>query len=100
VRDPWGIHKTIWDEIEARLFALTPDEPLTLAAYVADVPKTAYVKPIAVGDVMPDMPAYLDPDSYVPVALEATYMAIWTNCPEPLREVVEQDGPTPDEPAE
>src|SRR5207237_5940088 len=70
VRDPQGIHKAIWDEIEDKPFALPPDKQLTLAAYVADVPKIAYVEPVGVGDGLPDMPAYLDLDQYVPVPLE------------------------------
>src|SRR5262249_46950428 len=89
VRDPQGIHKAIWDEIEDQPFELPPDKPLTLAAYVADVPKVAYVEPVGVGDLLPDMAAYLGPDSYVPVPLEATYAAAWSSCPEAMREVVE-----------
>ena len=100
VRDPQGIHKAIWDEIEDQPFELPPDKPLTLAAYVADVPKTAYVEPVGVGDVLPDMPAYLDPDSYVPTPLEATYQATWTSCPEAMREVVERGEPLADESGE
>jgi hypothetical protein len=90
VRDPQGIHKAIWDEIEEDPFELPADRPLTLAAYVADVPKTAYVEPVGVGDVLPDMPAYLDPDSWVPVPLEATYQATWASCPEDMRTAVER----------
>jgi hypothetical protein len=33
VRDPQGIHKVIWDEIEDEPFELPADNPLTLAAY-------------------------------------------------------------------
>jgi uncharacterized protein DUF4058 len=89
-RDPRGIHKAIWDEIEDQPFALPADKPLTLAAYVADLVKTAYVEPVAVGDTLPDMPAYLDLDRYVPVPLEATYQATWASCPEAMREAVER----------
>jgi hypothetical protein len=100
VRDPQGIHKAIWDEIEEGAFELPVDKPLTLAAYVADVPKTAYVEPVGVGDVLPDMPAFLGVDSYVPVPLEATYQATWASCPEDMREAVEHGGPLPDEAAD
>jgi hypothetical protein len=101
VRDPQGIHKAIWDEIEDQPFVLPPAKPLTLAAYVADVPKTAYVEPIAVGDKLPDdAPAYLDPDSWVPVPLETTYQATWASCPEDMREAVERGEPLSEEPAE
>src|SRR6266581_6900524 len=34
-RDPQGIHKAIWDEIEEQEFELPPDKPRTLAAYSA-----------------------------------------------------------------
>ena len=89
-RDPQGIHKAIWDEIREEPFELPPDKPLTTAAYVADLPKMAYVEPFAVGDPLPDMPVYLDPDSYVLVPLEATYQGTWLTCPEDMREMVEK----------
>jgi hypothetical protein len=90
VRDPQGIHKAIWDEIEDEPFDLPPDKPLTLAAYVAGPPITAYVEPVGFADRLPDMPAYLDADSYVPVPLDATYQATWASCPEDMRVAVEQ----------
>ena len=89
-RDPQGIHKAIWDEIDESDFELPPGQPLTLAAYVASQPIIAHVEPIAIGDKLPDMPAYLDDDHYVPVPLEATYMESWKSCPEDMREVVEK----------
>jgi hypothetical protein len=97
-RDPQGIHKAIWDEIEENTFVLPANQPLTLAAYVSGDPfagimTTAYVEPIAVGGAMPDMPAYLDHDSYVNVPLESTYMATWKSCPQAMRDVVEKGQP-------
>ena len=74
--------------------------PLTLAAYVADIPKRAYVEPVGVADCLPDMPAYLDQESYVPVPLEATYQATWASCPEDMREVIERGEPLSDESSE
>jgi hypothetical protein len=97
-RDPQGIHKAIWDEIEQTEFTLPPDRPLTLVTYRADLPMTAYVEPVAVGMAMRDMPAYLDFDSYVPVPLEATYQAAWATCPDDMKAAVEHGLP-PDEPA-
>jgi hypothetical protein len=93
-RDPQGMYKVIWDEIDEEPFELPPDKPLTLAAYVAGDPKadveiTAYVDLVGVGDPLPDMPAYLDRDGYVPVPLEATYQAAWATCPADMRELVE-----------
>jgi hypothetical protein len=88
-RDPQGIHKAIWDEIQEKPFALPPDKPLTLVSYAAGVPKKAYIEPVAVGDVLPDMPLFLTADSHVPTPLEATYLATWSVCPEPMRELLE-----------
>jgi hypothetical protein len=89
-RDPQGIHRAIWDRVEPNEFTLPDDKPLTLAAYVSDDPLTAFVEPVALGDTLPDMPAYLDTGAYVPVPLEATYQATWDSCPEAMREVVLQ----------
>ncbi len=88
-RDPQGIHKAIWDELDGQAFELPPDKPMTLASYVAADLKTAYVRPIGYNDVLPDMPAWLDQDNYVPIPLESTYRATWESCPEDMREVVE-----------
>lgn len=48
-RDPQGIHKAIWDEVEEEPFELPADKPLTIAAYAASPPPMAYVEPVAVG---------------------------------------------------
>jgi hypothetical protein len=88
-RDPQGIHKAIWDEIEERPFELPPDKPLTLAAYQAGPVTTAYVEPVAVGDVLPDMPIFLEPGAHVPAALEATYRATWEVFPAALKGLLE-----------
>jgi hypothetical protein len=90
VRDPQGIHKAIWDEIEDQPFTLPPDKPLTLVTYLAGLPKTAFVEFVGVGDALPEMPAYLDLDSYVPIPLEATYQTTWRTCPEDMRLAVER----------
>ncbi len=87
-RDPDGIHRVIWDEFEETDFHLPADEPLTLAAYVAATPITAFVEPAAVGKIMPDMPAFLDAMHYVPIPLEATYQETWWTCPGSLRAIV------------
>jgi hypothetical protein len=88
-RDPQGIHKPIWDEIREEPFELPDDKPLTLAAYSAGPPKTAYVEPVAVGDVLPAMPAFLGSGIYVLVPLEQSYQGTWAACPEEFKEAVE-----------
>ncbi len=80
-RDPYGIHKAIFDEFEDRPFEFPSDKQLILAAYAAGepasgLPTTAYVEPVEVGDILPDMPAYHD-------------WAAWSTCPADMRELVE-----------
>ena len=91
-RDPQGLHKAIWDEICDEPFALPPDKPLTVAAYSAGEPKTAYVEPVAVGDPLPALPIFLTPGMYIPAPLEPSYETAWTKCPPILRGAVENPG--------
>lgn len=91
-RDPQGIHKAIWDEIIEEPFSLPADKPLTVAAYRATVPWTAYVEPLAVGDPLPEPPIFVDPETYVPAPLELSYEATWEKCPDAIREAVKYPG--------
>jgi hypothetical protein len=84
-RDPQGIHKLIWDRIKEEPFELPPGKPLTLAAYVAGAEIVAYVEPVAVGGVLPDMPIFLTADRYIPCPLETTYQAAWNAFPAALK---------------
>ncbi|MFO0803474.1 MAG: DUF4058 family protein [Gemmataceae bacterium] len=87
-RDPRGVHRAILDEFGSRPFAPPRGKPLTLAAYRAAPPLTAYVEPVAVGDAMPNMPLFITKDAHVPVPLEETYMANWKATGKPLRDML------------
>lgn len=87
-RDPQGMHGSVWDELADEPFALPVDQRLTLVSYSAGIPKRAYVEPVTVGEVLPDMPLFLDPDTYILVPLEASYLATWESCPEEFREAI------------
>ena len=100
-RDPYSLHKVIWDEFEEVPFDLPADERLLLAAYRAgDVavewPAVAYLEPLAVGAALPDMPAWIDRDTFVDVPLESSYNEAWANSPADFRYLVEH-GRLPDE---
>src|SRR5438552_17830580 len=86
-RDPAGIHGAVWSEYGEQPYTAPPEKPLTLAAYTGGALKKAYVEPIAAGDVLPNMPLFLDRDHYVPVPLEATYHAAARGIPERWRTV-------------
>jgi hypothetical protein len=83
--DPDGIHGAIWEYLFGTRPAAPADRPLTLASYRA-TPPTAYVEPLAVGDGLPDMPLFLDSDSYVSVPLEETYLQTWQGLPAPWKD--------------
>jgi Protein of unknown function (DUF4058) len=96
-RDPQGIHKTIWDEFIEEDFELPAGKPLTLAAYDAGPPPVAYVEPVGLGDVLPDMPIFLKPEFYVPAPLEASYQHAWDHFPAPMKRLLEPLGGNPGE---
>ncbi len=88
VRDPKGLHKLIWDEIEDQPFELPPGLDRLLMSYQAGREKVAYIEPLAIGDIMPDMPLFLTPHLHVKVPLEATHEATWNVLPQQLRTAV------------
>jgi hypothetical protein len=94
-RDPHGIHKLIWDELEEEDFELPPDRLLIVAAYEAGPDWVAYVEPVAVGDALPELPLFLGPGFYIPAPLEATYQTTWAHFPAPLKGLLESGTENP-----
>jgi len=88
-RDPFGMHKVIWDEFEEEAFTFPEGKDRILASYETGIERAAYVEPVAVGDVLPDMPLFLTNELHVQVPLEPTYMAAWEASPEEFRRAVE-----------
>ncbi len=88
-RDPNGVHAAIWREVDDAPFVLPADKPLTLAAYECDLTMRAYIETVAVGDPLPDMPLFLEPNGHVPVPLEATYETAFSVMPRRWRSVLE-----------
>jgi hypothetical protein len=92
-RDPQGIHAAIWEYIAGEETSAPPNKPLTLAAYETALTVRAYVAPLTVGDVLTDMPLFLEPGAQVPVPLEATYQTAWNAVPRRWRSVLEAGRP-------
>ncbi len=91
-RDPQGIHKVILSRLDDdQPFELPPDKPLTVVSYSASGEIVAYIEPVAVGDVLPEMPIFLSWDHYVPCPLEETYQTAWEQFPVPLRGPLEKN---------
>jgi Protein of unknown function (DUF4058) len=88
-RDPCGIHKMIWDEIHEEDFAFPNGKDRILASYETGGEQVAYVEPVAVGDLLPDMPLFIANGAHVSVPLEVTYSGTWDASPEEMRTAVE-----------
>lgn len=86
--DPQGIHGAIWEEIAEPWIAPT-DRPLTLAGYESALTVRAFVQPLTIGEMLIDMPLYLEPNGYVLVPLENTYARAFDALPKRWRSVVE-----------
>jgi hypothetical protein len=89
-RDPQGLHAEIWEEVAGQESTAPADKPLTLAAYESGLTVRAYVVTVAAGDVLIDMPLFLEPERAVDVPLEATYNAAFAEVPRRWRRVLEQ----------
>jgi hypothetical protein len=87
--DPYGRHGALWARLGDTPDEIRPDEPLTLASYIADAPVRARVQSLAVGRALPEMPLFLDPDYYVNTPLESTYQTTWQGTPQFCRRVLE-----------
>jgi hypothetical protein len=88
-RDPYGIHKVIWDEIEEEDFVFPEDKDRIVVSYETGAERAAYIEPLAVGDPLPEMALCLTNYLHVKVPLESTYCATWEASPEELRLAVE-----------
>jgi hypothetical protein len=89
-RDPNGIHAAVWSERRDDSFHLPEDKPLTLVAYECGLTTHALVEPIAVGDVLPNMPLFLEPNGCVMVPLEDTYQTAFAVMPRRWQRVLEE----------
>ncbi len=88
-RDPNGVHAAIWAEVKGDAFELPAEGPLTLVAYECELITRAYVETMAVGDVLPDMALFLQPNACIPVPLESTYQTAFSLLPRRWRTVLE-----------
>ena len=87
--DPRGMHGAIWERFDDTAGPPPPDEPVTLASYVAGPRPEAYLESCACGATLVEMPLFLNPDRYVNVPLESTYMAAFRGLPGYWRDVLE-----------
>lgn len=88
-RDPFGVHAAVVEALGTDDgFRLDAAEPLAVVAYECAASVRGYLNPLAVGDALPDMPAFLEPGVCIDVPLDATYTAAWDAVPKRWRDVV------------
>lgn len=88
-RDPEGMHAAIWSQLIDHDLHLPHTKPLAVASYAAGRAKRAFVEPLALGELLPKMPLFLEAESYVEVPLETTYQTAFDDVPKPYREELE-----------
>src|SRR5262249_34555605 len=97
-RDRNGVHAAIWEEVEDTPFQPPADRPLTLVAYECELITRAYIETVAVGDALPEMPLFLEPNGCIKVPLEATYQAAFAVLPRRWQRVLSASDQGPGSP--
>jgi hypothetical protein len=87
--EPRGIHAVIWETFDSEMYCAPVDKPLSLVSYAAYAVPEAYVAPIAVGDILPDMPVFIENGHYVNVPLEKTYLEAYRGVPAVWQNVID-----------
>jgi hypothetical protein len=86
---PSGLHPVIWDEVAGTAIEFPKDKPLIVTSYAVGENTKAYCELVAVGNALPDMPLFLEPDKYVNVRLEESYQNAWRVEPDLLKELLD-----------
>lgn len=84
-RDPQGVHAAIWSRITDYDFRLPEDKSLTVASYSSGLTQRAFAEAVAVGDRLPEMPLFLEPEHYVLLPLEESYQLTFNAVPQRWR---------------
>jgi len=90
-RDPFGIHKAIWNQFVEEEFAFPEGHDRVAVSYDAGGAGglwSAFVEPLRLGDPIPNMSLFLIDGLNVKVPLEATYQSTWNDTPEVIRDIV------------
>ena len=94
---PAGLHGAVMAELGGA-HAPDPARPLTFAGYCAaglGREIAAGVEPRAVGEPVPTVPLFLDPEWFLPLDLAPSYAAAFRGCAKPVRERLEASGTNP-----
>ncbi len=88
-----GLHSVIWQSFEENVGdVFQPEKPLIVAAYQVTQSIEAFVRPFAVGDLLPSVPLFLDAERFIELPLDATYQSAYRGVPKRWRDVIEASG--------
>lgn len=91
-RDPNGIHKLVWDEFQVEDFEFPQGKDRMVVFYEGNPGSVAYIEPVGLGDLLPDMPLILAKKLHIRVPLERIYMETWQKLPQVVKTAVESQG--------
>ncbi len=83
--DPSGVLHAVWLALGEEIDEPPADRPLMAASIDSGPIPASYAEPIAIGEILPEMPVFLEPSVYIPAPLEASYQSAWDALPEALK---------------
>ncbi len=87
--DPFGLHQAIWSRIHPEEIEWPVNKDRAIVSYQATEDCAAYVEPLAVGDVLSEVPLFLNDNCYASLSLELPYMATLESLTLEMRQYVE-----------
>lgn len=88
---PHGIHAEIWRTVVDDSGVVPDARPFTVVSYNSGhQPLTAYVEPVEISELLPEMPLFLDAEKYVNLPLESSYMRAIRGMAKHWRNILEQ----------
>jgi hypothetical protein len=91
--DPRGMHGQICSRYASQEYDPPADQTLTLSSYLAEDEVEAYVEHLNFDDPLPEMPLFLDDETYIYIPLESTYESAFQDLPKFWRDVLEARQP-------
>ena len=79
----------MWESLGGARIAWPADKRLSASSFRIADRIQCYAEPFAVGESVPELPLFYDPDWYVNLPLEATYMAAYAGVPRRWKRVIE-----------
>ncbi len=89
--DPEGSHGALWERYGESTEAIDHGPPLSACSYRAVAPAEAYLVVLAHGEALPEMPLFVDAETYVNVPLEPTYRSAFEDLPAFVRDRLSAD---------